>query len=197
MKERHHDARVHQSQTMNYTVTSSDQNQDDYVTNAPYDYVSSLLRAASEKNVGTLHGIGAAMGSLALFGRPRGYGEDGKPITYGMAPTTRLIFPGSSSERRTIPKGTTHGFSSWDIYELDPRELTGTQQGLQIGAMEHYLSGIYRKNAEIFDRSQGPGNDHPVIVGFMNKKLILAGHHRSATALLMGESVIARYKHIS
>ena len=82
MKERHHDARFHQSRTMNYTVTSSDQNQDDYVTDAPYDYVSSLLRAAGEKHVETVHGIGAAMGSLALFGRPRGYSGSRKPSTW-------------------------------------------------------------------------------------------------------------------
>jgi hypothetical protein len=59
---------------MNYTVTSSDQNQD--------DYVSSLLRAAGEKHVETLHGIGAAMGSLALFERPRGYSGGSKLSTW-------------------------------------------------------------------------------------------------------------------
>jgi hypothetical protein len=168
---------------LSYTVTNSDQIQGEYITDAPYDYMSSLMRAAGEKQVETLYGVGAQMATLALFGRPRGYGEDGKPNTYGMAPTTRLIFLGSSSERRVVPKDATHGFSSWDIYELDPRELTGTQQGLQIGAMGHYLSGTYSRNAKIFDRTQGPGNDHPVIIGFMNKKLVFAGHHRSATAL--------------
>jgi hypothetical protein len=59
---------------MNYTVTSSDQNQD--------DYVSSLLRAAGEKHVETHHDIGAATGSLALFGRPRCYSGGSKPSTW-------------------------------------------------------------------------------------------------------------------
>jgi hypothetical protein len=127
---------------MNYTVTSSDQNQD--------DYVSSLLRAAGEKHVETLHDIGAATGSLALFGRPRGYGEDGKPITYGMAPTTRLIFPGSSSERRTIPKGTgmtpCSGSGSWGSCQGPPRESTICD--INPGSLSDLVETIRSKESE-------------------------------------------------
>jgi hypothetical protein len=182
---------------MSYTLKNHPQNPDEYVTDAPHDYVHGLMRAASEKRPHELHGVGADMGNLALFGRAREYGSDGKPTSYGMESIARLPFPGSSSERRTVPRGSTDGYHKWDIHDLDPRELTGTQHGLQGGAMSHYLKHSYGENAKLFDNSQGSGNDRPVVVGFMKRKFIMSGHHRAAAALLKGEPLQARYKEMS
>lgn len=169
----------------------------EYETDIPFEEIHRLQTAARERDVNALHGVGAEAGQLAAFGRAHSFGEDGRPRTWTFSPTTRLFLPGSASQRRQIPQDATHGFGSWPIHDIDPRNLVGTQDGLQSGALSHYLGDNYREHGELFDKSRGEDNDHPVVVGFMRRNFLMTGHHRAAAALLKGEPLQARYRHIS
>jgi hypothetical protein len=178
-----------------YSTSRLNYDPGEFTTDAPPEYVHSLMKAAREKDSHALYGVGADMGKLATFGRVHGFNEQGKASTYTYSPTSTLILPGTN--RRGIPQDATHGFQSWPSVDLDPRELSGTQHGLQLGALEHYLSPSYQESGEIHDKTQGPGNDHPVVVGFMRNKYLMTGHHRAAAALLTGQPLSARYREIS
>jgi hypothetical protein len=178
-----------------YSTTRLGYNPGEYSTDAPREYVRDLMKAAREKDTSALYGVGEDMGKLATFGRKHKFNAQGQVETYTHAPTSRLIFPGS--DRRHIPQEATHGFTSWPIVDLDPRELHGTQPGMQIGALEHYLSPAYRERGEIYDKTRGASNDHPVVVGFMRKNYLMTGHHRAAASLMSGEPLQARYRQIS
>lgn len=180
-----------------YSTTRQNWDPGEYTTDAPWEHVHSLMQAAKEKDVHALHGVGADMGMLAAFGRPHAFGSDGKPSTYTFSPTTRLFLPGSSSARRSIPQDATHGFRSWPIQQFAAHELVGTQDGLQSGALSHYLSDKYAETKETYDKSRGEDNDIPVVVGFMRNKYLMTGHHRAAAALFKGEPLETRYRHIS
>lgn len=180
-----------------YSITRKNWDPGEYTTDAPWEHVHALMDAARNRDTKALHGVGADMGTLAAFGRPHSFGADGKPSTYTFSPTTRLFMPGSSSARSAIPADATHGFHNWPVVNLDPRELHGTQDGLQSGALAHYLSPEYGDTGALFDKSRGEDNDRPVVIGFMRKKLLMTGHHRAAAALLLGQPLDARYRHIS
>lgn len=182
---------------MTYTVTRENWDPGEYTTDAPPEHVHALMQAAKDKDVHALYGVGKDMGTLAVFGRPYAYTPQGKPRTYEFSPTARLFLPGGESSRREVPQDATHGYRSWELHDLDPRELLGTQGGMQSGALNHYLSDKYRETGETHDKSAGPSNDRPVVVGFMRKKYLLTGHHRAAAAILKGEPLTARYRHIS
>jgi hypothetical protein len=180
-----------------YNVTRLNYDPGEFTTDAPHDYVHRLQTAARDKDVNALHGVGRDMGMLAAFGTAHAYGPDGKPSTYTHKPTTRIFLPGGAGRRRELPQGASHGFTTWPVEDLDPRNVVSTQDGLQIGALEHYLSPSYRERGEVYDKSQGPANDHPVVLGFMRRNFLLTGHHRAAASLLSGEPLKARYRKIS
>lgn len=183
---------------MTYTTTRENWDPGEYSTDAPPEHVHALMQAAKDKDTHALYGVGGDMGTLAAFGRAHAYSpETGKARTYTFSPTTRLFLPGSASSRREIPQDATHGFKSWEVHDIDPRNLVGTQDGLQSGALSHYLSDEYKDRGRLFDTSRGEDNDHPVVVGFQRRNFIMTGHHRAAAALLNGEPLKARYRKFS
>lgn len=183
---------------MTYTTTRENWDPGEYTTDAPPEHVHALMQAAKDKDTRTLYGVGGDMGQLAAFGRAHAFhSETGQARTYTFSPTARLFLPGSAAARREVPAEAMHGSNHWQVEPMDPRELTGTQDGLQGAALSHYLSDDYRKGGHLFDKSRGADNDIPTVVGFQRRKFLMTGHHRAAAALLKGEPLQARFRHIS
>jgi hypothetical protein len=85
-----------------------------------------------------------------------------------------------------------------ELERLDPRELLATQSGLQRPALEHYLGIAYRQIGRPYAEPHSPGNKYPLVYRYevpsdgRLEAMILAGHHRSAAALLQGHAVLVR-----
>jgi hypothetical protein len=84
------------------------------------------------------------------------------------------------------------------LHLKDPRQLLATQSGLQRPALEHYLGSVYRQIGRPYAEPHSPGNKYPVVYRYPRptdgrlEAVILAGHHRSAAALLQGRTVLVR-----
>lgn len=126
------------------------------------------------------------------------------------------LFPEGAFERRVVPWDQAHQlkhFGNYDqslvadalrrppvLQEIDPRTLRATQPHILRGGVEHYLTDEYHKTGQTFEQGQRRGNEYPFIYrrepspanpdsGVQN--LILAGHHRSAAALVQGRPLRA------
>jgi hypothetical protein len=79
------------------------------------------------------------------------------------------------------------------LEEVDPRELSCTQGGLQRPAVVFYLGIEHRLTGEPFANKTNAGNRHPVVYRRDDgTTMILSGHHRATAALLRAEPLRAR-----
>ena len=164
----------------------------EYRLDIPPERALELKKFANERNAHALWGVGAEHGNLAVFGHPHAF-EGRMPSSWLMHPTGSVVLQAGVTGRPHIdPKKFAQGFHSWPITDIDPRTLTSTQHGLQLGAMEHYLG----EHSGLFDKTRDPegGNDIPTIVRLQGRNFILTGHHRAHAALFKGVPLIARFK---
>lgn len=170
---------------------------DEYRTDRDPREVMRLQRAARDRDVHSLYGVGPEAGRLAVFGTPSRFGSDGMPNAYEMKTLSRMPLPGSYAHARELPKDAGEGYRHWAVQDLDPRELVATQDSVRSDALSHYLSDDYTKKGRLFDNTRDDSNNTPVVVGLMRRKFLLSGHHRATAALLNGEPLQARYRHVS
>jgi hypothetical protein len=85
-----------------------------------------------------------------------------------------------------------------EMKHFDPRELEGSQPGIQRGALEHYMGDEYHHTGRTYADQHNPGNKHPVVYSYPHPvdgtehHVLLSGHHRATAALLRGEPLLAR-----
>lgn len=170
---------------------------DEYTTDADPREVGRLMRAARDRDTGALHGAGPVLGRLAVLGVPTRFGHDGQPTHYEMKTIARIPLPGSFRTARELPSDAGEGYQHWGVESLDPRELVATQDSVRSDGLSHYLSDAYAKTGELFDKTRDATNDIPTVVGLMRRKFLLSGHHRAVAALLRGEPLEARFRHVS
>jgi hypothetical protein len=171
---------------------------DEYTADESWDEVKGYKDAVRQKNPSGLFGVGHDMGRLAIFGTPSSFHpETGHPTGYLLSSMGSVPFPGSDSNRRAVPQEAKEGYKRWDVKEVDPRELVATQSSVRSDALSHYMDLSNIKAGHLFDKTRDESNDHPTVVGFQRQKFILSGHHRATAALLRGEPLAARYRHIS
>ncbi len=79
-----------------------------------------------------------------------------------------------------------------DLQEVDPRELWCSQPGLVRSGVAHYLTDEWRRIGRTWADQHIRSNQYPLVYVDSGRRIILAGHHRSAAALLAGTPVLAR-----
>lgn len=126
------------------------------------------------------------------------------------------LFPEGSSEKTVAPWPQPAHLKHLDDYdrelvrqtlirppklqEVDPRELRRMQPSVTRGGVEHYMADEYHRTGRTYEAGERRGNEYPFIYqrdpnpinpdsGIEN--LILAGHHRSAAALVQGKPLRA------
>ena len=86
------------------------------------------------------------------------------------------------------------GVVTWgdDLQAVDPRTLVCSQPGLVRSGVAHYLTDAWRLLGRTYADQSVRANQYPLVYARGDERIILAGHHRSAAALLAGTPVLAR-----
>jgi hypothetical protein len=76
--------------------------------------------------------------------------------------------------------------------DLDPRDLSASQQGLVRAGVAYYRIGEYERSGRTYADQFALGNKYPVVLRSRGELVVLSGHHRAAAALLRAEPLRAR-----
>jgi hypothetical protein len=78
------------------------------------------------------------------------------------------------------------------LHEADPFMLKASQPAITRAGVSYYLTGQYHRTGRTFADRFDPANRIPLIYRRdATELIILAGHHRSAAALLTGTPLLA------
>ena len=77
---------------------------------------------------------------------------------------------------------------------LDPRQLWSTQSWVLRNHVSYYLTGEWERSGRTSADQNKLANRYPLVVADSNGRMaILAGHHRSAAALIEGRELLVRW----
>lgn len=114
------------------------------------------------------------------------------------APTTTVPFPHFNKkrgyDRSKVREALASPASEKDLVEVDPRTLRGSQPAITRGGVDYYMGRQYQETGRTFADQGNAGNRHPVVYDREDgsERILLAGHHRAAAALLKGEPLRTR-----
>lgn len=151
---------------------------------AQFHYPTDMETATSHEQFtfGRVHRAWGTGDTSKLFG----VAEDA-PTPWPSTPRTKNGLPYDKDVVRKVLSGPPQ------LHDFDPRNLHATQPTILRSHVDYYMGDEYNNTGRTSAEQDNLGNQYPFVYRTNDgRNLLLAGHHRAASAVLRGEHLRAR-----